>query len=200
MSQIATNNSAFTRFWVGETATVLAYQFLIVAIGWQIYDLTDSALDLGLVGLAHFFAQIVFSLPAGHFADRHDRRRIAAVCQLVKAGVAIVLAIGSYAGWVNSIAIYVCTFLVGTASTFQAPSLRAMLPGLVGDARFPKSLAWSATARKTAVIVGPALGGFLYILGAEFVYAVSAVCFALGGTIIYSIRMRAFATRSRQKS
>ena len=93
MPQISMHDASFTRFWTGETATVLAYQFLIVAFGWQIYEITNSALDLGLVGLAHFAAQILFSLSAGHYADRHDRRRIAAVCQLVKAVVAVTLAV-----------------------------------------------------------------------------------------------------------
>ena len=188
MESKALHDASFTRFWTGETATVLAYQFLIVAIGWQIYELTNSALDLGLVGLAHFGAQILFSLSAGHYADRHDRRRIATVCQLVKAAVAVTLAVGSGQDWVNAEIIYGAAFLVGAASTFQGPALRAMLPGLVGDARFPKSLAWSAAARKAAVIAGPALAGLLYVVGPATVYAGSGVFFVLAGIVLAGIR------------
>ena len=188
MESKALEDASFTRFWTGETATVLAYQFLIVAIGWQIYELTASALDLGLVGLAHFAAQIVFSLSAGHFADRHDRRRIAAVSQMTKAIVAMTLAFASAQDWINAHIIYVAAFIVGAASTFQGPALRAMLPGLVGDARFPKSLAWSAAARKAAVIAGPALAGLLYVAGPAVVYAISAVFFVVAGLVLAGIR------------
>lgn len=182
------HDASFTRFWTGETATVLAYQFLVVAIGWQIYELTNSALDLGLVGLAHFAAQILFSLSAGHYADRHDRRRIATACQLVKAAVAVILAVASAQDRINAEIIYAAAFLVGAASTFQGPALRAMLPGLVGDTRFPKSLAWSAAARKAAVIAGPALAGLLYVAGPAPVYAISALIFALAGVVLAGIR------------
>ena len=188
MESKALHDAAFTRFWTGETATVLAYQFLIVAIGWQIYELTQSALDLGLVGLAHFAAQILFSLSAGHYADRHDRRRIAAVCQMIKAAVALTLASASAQGWIDAPVIYAAAFLVGAASTFQGPALRAMLPGLVGDARFPKSLAWSAAARKAAVIAGPALAGLLYVAGPAVVYAISAAFFVAAGLVLAGIR------------
>ena len=188
MEPRALHDASFTRFWTGETATVLAYQFLIVAIGWQIYALTNSALDLGLVGLAHFAAQIVFSLSAGHYADRHDRRRIACACQLVKAAVALTLALGSAQSWISPHLIYAAAFLVGAASTFQSPALRAMLPGLVGDARFARSLAWSAAARKAAIIAGPALAGLLYVAGPAAVYAISALFFVAAGVVLAGIR------------
>ena len=188
MESKALHDASFTRFWTGETATVLAYQFLIVAIGWQIYELTSSALDLGLVGLAHFAAQILFSLSAGHYADRHDRRRIACACHLVKASVALILALSSAHDWISAQLIYAAAFMVGAASTFQGPALRAMLPGLVGDARFPKSLAWSAAARKAAVIAGPALAGLLYVAGPAVVYAISAAFFVAAGLVLAGIR------------
>src|SRR5262245_6316412 len=196
MEPKALHDASFTRFWTGETATVLAYQFLIVAVGWQIYELTNSAMDLGLVGLAHFVAQILFSLSAGHYADRHDRRRIAAVCQLVKAAVAVILAVGSAYKWINAPLIYAAAFLVGAASTFQGPALRAMLPGLVGDARFPRSLAWSAAARKAAIIAGPALAGLLSVAGPSVVYAISAVFFVVAGFILAGIRRLPLARSS----
>jgi len=180
----------FTRFWTGDTATVLAYQMLVVAIGWQVYDLTNSALDLGLVGLAHFCAQILFSIPAGHVADRYDRRRVALVCQLIQAVVAITLALANHGGWVSRALIYACSFGIGAALTFQSPALRAMLPGLVGDAVLPQAIAWDATMRKVAVIFGPALGGGLYIFGPTLVHATSVVCFVLAGAVFIGIRAK----------
>ncbi len=181
-------NASFTRFWIGETATTLAYQMLLVAIGWQVYELTGSALDLGLVGLAHFFAQVLFALPAGHMADRHDRRRISLCCQIVQAAVAAVLALGSLQGWLTPMGIYVCTFAVGSATTFQSPALRSMLPGIVGEDLLPQAIAWCAAARKAAVITGPALGGVLYLLGPGHVYAIGAAIFLLAGSVLALIR------------
>lgn len=188
-------NPAFTRLWTAETATVLAYQMLVVAIGWQIYELTDSALDLGLVGLAHFCAQVLFSLPAGHVADRHERRRVVLICQLLQTAVAIGLALGSHAGWLSSSFIYASAFAIGTATTFQSPALRSMLPGLVGDVVLPRAIAWSATMKKTAVILGPALGGALYLFGAQIVYGASALSFIVAGAVINGIRRRRSALR-----
>ncbi len=184
-----TGNRAFTRFWVGETMTVLAYQLIVVAVGWQIYDLTSSALDLGLVGLAHFCAQILISLPAGHVADRQDRRRVVLACQLLQAAVALTLAYGSYAGWLGREAIYAAAFAIGLATTMQNPSLRSMLPSLVGDAQLPRAIAWSATAKKAATIVGPALGGAIYLSGPAIVYGTSAVCLVAAGCTILSVHL-----------
>jgi MFS family permease len=184
-----TGNPSFTRFWVGETTTVLAYQMVMVAVGWQIYDLTHSALDLGLVGLAHFCAQILFSLPAGHIADRLDRRRVVLACQLLLATVALTLALGSHAGWLGREAIYAVAFAIGTAATFQNPSLRSMLPGLVADVVLPRAIAWSATTKKAATIVGPALGGAIYLSGAASVYAASALCFVAAGCTLVGVRL-----------
>ncbi|MGH8665438.1 MAG: MFS transporter [Burkholderiales bacterium] len=193
MQASAAGNGAFTRFWSAEIATVLAYQMMVVAIGWQIYDLTGSALDLGLIGLAHFGAQIVCSLPAGHVADRYDRRRVALVCQLVQCSAAIVLALGSRAGWLTSSVTYAVVFAIGTATTFQSPALRAMLPGLVADHMLSRAVAWSNTTKKIAVIVGPALGGAFYLAGPSIVYATSAASFLVAGAVILAIRRRPLA-------
>jgi len=161
---------------------------MVVGIGWQLYDLTGSALDLGLVGLAHFGAQITFSLPAGHVADRHDRRTVVLLCQLLQAAVAIVLAAGSVQGWLGPAPIYACAFATGVATTFQSPALRSMLPGIVGEERLPRAIAWSAGTRKAAVITGPALGGLLYVPGPAFVYGTAAAIFLVAGVVIGSIR------------
>lgn len=184
-------NTAFTRLWTAETATVLAYQMVAVAIGWQVYDLTGSALDLGLVGLAHFGAQLLFSLPAGHAADRYDRRRIVLACQLLQTAIAILLAVGSHAGWISGPAVYVAAFCIGTATTLQSPAMRSMMPALVGQDELPRAIAWSATMKKAATILGPALGGGLYLAGANFVYGTAAVCFVAAGLAIISIRKAA---------
>ena len=180
-------HAAFTRFWVGDIASTLANQMLVLAVGWQIYDITNSALSLGLVGLAHFGAQLLFTLPAGHVADRYERRHVAMICQLIQCAAALTLAAANYGGWINAEIIYAGVALSGMAQTFQNPALRSLLPSLVGVALLQRCIAFHAAAKKTAIIVGPALGGAVYFLGASAVYIGAAACFALAGVIILCI-------------
>ena len=180
-------HAAFTRFWVGDIASVLANQILVLAVGWQIYDITNSALSLGLVGLAHFGAQLLFTLPAGHVADRYDRRLVTTLCQVVQCAAAVALAVGNHAGWINSEIIYASVVLTGMAQTFQNPAMRSLLPSLVGVAQLPRCIAFHAAAKKTAIIVGPALGGVVYLWGANAAYIASAVAFAVAGAVILRI-------------
>ena len=190
----------FARYWIGDTASVLAYQMLVVAVGWQVYDLTDSALSLGLIGLFQFLPQFALALVVGHVADRYDRRRIVVVCMWAQCVVAALMAYGSFTQQLGSHGIYGCAFVIGIAQGFQSPTLRAMLPGLVGRAVLPKYIAWNTGARKAAVVLGPALGGFIYMLGVDAVYAVSTVCFLVAGILVIGIRLPRRAGPSERSS
>ena len=181
---------AFSRFWIAETITALGNQMLAVAVAWQTYELTDSALSLGLIGLAQFAPIFVFSLVAGHAADRYDRRRIALLSQVVQCAVAITFAFLSLTGALSQHVIYAGAFLTGTALAFQSPSLRSLLPDLVERTDFPQCIAWSTAARQVAVVAGPGLGGFVYVLGPAAVYISSAVCFIVAGILFAIIRVR----------
>ncbi len=88
-------HDSFANFWCARVATTMAYQMQAVAIGWQIYDITDSALDLGLVGLVQFMPTVAFSVFVGQAVDHFDRKRIARICQCVDALAAAVLALGT---------------------------------------------------------------------------------------------------------
>src|SRR5204863_2415681 len=92
---------SFVAYWCARTATNGAYQMQAVAVGWQIYELTGNAFDLGLVGLVQFFPVVVLSVVIGHFADRYDRRFVVGACQIVKALCAATLAYGTLAGLLN---------------------------------------------------------------------------------------------------
>ena len=180
-------HALFTRYWVGDTASVVANQMMVLAVGWQIYDITHSAMSLGLVGLAHFGAQFLCTLPAGHFADRHDRRIVALVCQLVQCTTALTLATAHVQGWLNPTLIYACVALSAVAQTFQNPALRSLLPALVGIELLPRCIAFHGAVKKAAIIAGPALGGAIYLLGATAVYASAAVVFLIAGAIMIGI-------------
>lgn len=180
-------NAAFTRFWLSRSASGFAYHMSAVAIGWQVYELTGSVFNLGLVGLVEFLPQFLLTLVAGHVADRVDRKTIASVCQLLQGLMALALAVGSVTGALNLYGIFGCVFMIGTARAFETPSLQALLPGLVEPEQFPRMLAWSASVWRTAVILGPAAGGLLYMAGPGAVYAASGLACLLAAFLAAGI-------------
>jgi MFS family permease len=179
-----THHRSFTLFWSARTLTTLAYMMQAVAIGWQVYDLTASALDLGLVGLIQFVPVVAMGLFVGQIADRYDRRAVVRCCQVIKAAVAALLAAGSIGGWLDRNAILALLFLTGTARAFETPTMHALLPGLVPPVILPRAIAASATAMQTAVIVGPAVGGLIYAFGPAAVYLICTVAFLLASLLI----------------
>lgn len=187
--------STFQRFVSGQTATYLSYHMLSVVIGWQAYDLTGSPLVLGLVGLMQFLPQFLLTLAAGHVADSHDRRRITASCQIIGALLSALLSLGSLAGIMNEHVILAAACLVGAARAFEYPTMQALLPTLVEAGELPKCLAVSAGMRQLGVILGPALGGALYIAGPGTAYAVCACFSLLAATAMLSIRSKSAEPR-----
>ncbi len=187
-------HNSFGNFWCARVATTMAYQMQSVAIGWQIYDMTGSALDLGLVGLVQFLPTVVLSVLVGQAVDHFDRKRIARTCQAVAAMAATLLAVGSAAGWLTRDAILLLVLLSGTARAFEMPSLLAMVPGIVAPELLPRAIAASTSASQTAVICGPALGGLLYALGPTIVYAICAAIYVAANILVAMIRTAARAT------
>jgi MFS family permease len=185
MSSDLFGNTAFTRFWLARSASGLAYHMTAVAIGWQVYGLTGDVFDLGLVGLVEFLPQFLLTLVVGQVADLVDRRRIAAVCQCLQALALGLLLAGSLGGWLERGGIFGCVAAIGAARAFETPSLQALLPQLVEARQLPRMLAWSSSVWKTAMIVGPALGGLLSIAGSGLAYAVGAgVYLAAAGLVV----------------
>uniref|UniRef100_UPI0028B2592B MFS transporter n=2 Tax=Pseudomonadaceae TaxID=135621 RepID=UPI0028B2592B len=121
----------FIRYWFARVFTASGFQMLAVAIGWHLYELTGSVLDLGLVGLAEFAPRLLFILWTGHVADRFDRRRVAALCQGLQGLIAVTLVLGAGGLGVTREMIFVLAFLLGTARAFEGPATQALLPSLV---------------------------------------------------------------------
>ena len=126
-----------------------------VAVGWQLYAITGSALDLGLVGLVQFLPMILLTLVVGRFADRYDRRAIVSCCQGLEAGAAALLALGSAGGWLGRESMLGIVALVGAARAFEGPTMAALMPGLVPRLAIPRAAAWAISATQTAQIAGP---------------------------------------------
>lgn len=164
----------FVRFWLARLCGVTANQMLMVALAWHMYDLTSSAWDLGLVGLFQFVPALVFTLPAGHVADKLHRGRIFAACMLAQAVAAGVLLLGLAGGFANRDLILLISVVLGVARAFQMPAQQAITPQLVPTILLQRALTLSASAMQTAIILGPALGGLLYVGGPGLVYGSSA--------------------------
>ena len=164
---------------LSRTASSLGTQGQAVAVGWQIYALTHRPLSLGLVGLAQFLPMLLLIFAAGHVADRFDRRRVAAICQAVEMGAACGLATLSALHALTPALIYALVALLGAARAFEGPCTQALLPSLVPASLFPRAAALSSSLSQTVTILGPAVGGLLYGLGAPIPYAFSAGAFAL---------------------
>jgi MFS family permease len=142
-----------------------------VAVAWQIYQLTGSAFALGMIGLVQFVPTVALVLASGHVADRYERRIVGSACQLFAAVTVAVIALSVVTRTVNPTLLFVCVFLIGLGRSFEAPSVMALLPNLVTRDQLSRATANATSASNVAAIAGPALGGVLYALGAQVVYA-----------------------------
>ncbi|MDB5891658.1 MAG: major facilitator transporter [Polaromonas sp.] len=193
-----TRQRAFMRMWFARLFGTTGNQMLMVAVGWQMYELTESAWDLGLVGLYQFLPALLLTLVAGHTADRLHRGRIVAACLLTQATVALALVAatqgwGSAAlaslpvgatPWVSRELLLGLSVVLGLARAFQMPAQQALTPVLVPAIMLPRAMAFSSAGMQAAVIGGPALGGVIFVAGATAVYATCALLFATGCLLI----------------
>ena len=163
-----------------------------VAIGWQIYDMTRTPLALGLVGLCQFIPMFLFTLPAGDLTDRFNQRRIYSLAAMLQAGCSalfLVLTLFTpHAQW----GFYVVLVLFGAARGFAGPSGQSLLPFLVPQEKLPRSISLSSSFFTAAVIAGPAMGGFLYVLGPVAVYSLCIAGFAAAAIIVSRLGGRRF--------
>jgi MFS family permease len=152
-----------------------ANQMLLVGLGWQMYDLTSSAWDLGLVGLFQFIPAVLLTIPAGQLADRVDRRVVLGASLALQAVAALLLGVATWGHWIGRDLILFIGVMLGAARALQAPAQQALVPSLVAAGQLPRAMAMSSASMKMAVIGGPAVGGFVYALGAEALYAACVV-------------------------
>jgi len=183
-------HTAFVRFWLARLFGTVANQMLMVAVAWQMYDITGSAWDLGLVGLFQFVPQLLMTLPAGHVVDRLHRARIFAACMGIQALVAVLLLAAIPGGFATRGLMLGVSIVFGIARAFQLPSQQALTPQLVPPHLLVRAIALSTSGVQAAIICGPALGGVLYTVGATIVYgtggALLLIAFALTLTVRYA--------------
>ena len=178
----------FVRFWLARLLGIMSNQMLMVAVGWQMYDLTGSAWDLGLVGLFQFVPALLLTLPAGQVVDRHHRGRIFAASLGVQVLGAAGLVGASALGLTDRGVILAVSVLLGVARAFQMPAQQALTPLLVPPALLTQAITVSTAGMQFAVITGPALGGLIYLAGPSVVYTVCAVCLTVAALLTLGIR------------
>lgn len=154
----------FRRFQLARVAAVLGYAAQSVAVAWQVYAITHRAIDLGYTGLVQFLPGLLFLLPAGHAADRFDRRRIIFICYGLQAVCTAALLVLALAGVRRVYPIFIVLFFLGTSRAFSGPANSALIPSLVPEEHFVNAVTWGATIFQFATIIGPALGGVLFSL------------------------------------
>jgi MFS family permease len=154
----------FRRYQLARAAVILGAEAQSVAVAWQVYSITHRALDLGYTGLALFLPGLLFMLPAGHAADRFDRRQVILVCYGLQVLCTTALLLLTRMGLHGVYPIYAVLFCIGTARAFSGPASAALVPHLVPEAHFVNAVTWGGAIFQFANIAGPAMGGLLFTL------------------------------------
>jgi MFS family permease len=173
--------------WVALLVMAFATQMTAVAVGWQVYAIHRSAFDLGLIGLAEFVPLPLLALPAGHLADRFARRRVFAVSLLIEVAVACLLFVVTVSGAHKLWPFLVLAAATGVANALGAPAGRSIPPEVVSAEHLPSAMALRSIAGQAAVIVGPAVGGILFAIKPELVYALAVLLLIAGLSCILAL-------------
>ena len=182
----------FTLYEIARFFVICSLEMLSVAIGWQVYEITHSPLDLGLVGLVQFLPNVFLFLVAGHAADRFSRKRLLVACNAGFALCAAWLIALNFTRPTSARPIYIVLVGLGIVRAFNSPAGRALLPLLVPQEIFPNAVAWNATVFQAATILGPAVGGLLYALfhGAAGVYVTGLAAVGVATVSLAQVRGR----------
>jgi MFS family permease len=180
---------SFLLFLLSRSLTRFASQIGAVAIGWQIYDLTGSAFDLGMVGLVQFLPTALLVFVAGHTADKFERKRVVQLCQLAEAATALFLCWGCYGGWLAEVHIFIATFVLGMAGAFESPTISALLPLIAPQGSLQRATALSSAAAQVATITGPALGGIAYAVAPGLPYGLMLAFWLFSTVLTGAIRV-----------
>jgi MFS family permease len=183
----------FTLYTVSSFLWTIAMQVQATALAWQIYEMTHDPFKLGLVGLMEFLPAAVLALPAGHLADRYDRRRIILVGVAGELTMAAVLVVLAALHRVSVPAILLVALLFGIARAVATPAARALMPNLMPKEDLPRAVAWSSTSWQVATICGPGLGGLLYAWSPVMAYGAATLGLIGAAAAIVVMRGRAVA-------
>jgi MFS family permease len=179
----------FAFFFGANTLSRFSFQIGAVALGWQVYALTHSAFDLGLVGLVEFIPAALLTFAAGHAADHYPRQRVAQISMTIKGLIALLLAFGSFAGWLTITEIFAAAAVLGAANAFERPALQAILTRVTPTGMLQKGASITSGAQQVATICAPALGGLAYAVAPALPYTLMAAFLLVAGILSGAIRL-----------
>ena len=166
----------FRLFWTGCFLAAMGTQFTTVAMAWQIYELTNSAFQIGMLGLARALPQIILLLFAGLLADAMNRRKLMMCTQITLFCTSTTLALLTSAGDVSPAILYGATMLLALFTSLEQPSRQSIIPNLVPREHLARALSLQSTQRYVSVIAGPSLAGLvLAFSGPAACYTVDAL-------------------------
>jgi MFS family permease len=180
----------FRRLWIGVIGSGLAAEMVAVAVGWQVYSIHRNPFDLGLIGLAEFVPLPLLALPAGQLADRLPRTLVFAGSIAAEGVVASLLLVVTLNGADQLWQFVALAALTGVTAAFGAPSGRSLTPELVPGDLLAGALALRSIAGQAATVTGPALGGLLFALQPEAVYATGVGLFVLSTLCVLTLSSR----------
>ncbi|MDW5548973.1 MFS transporter [Methanosarcina sp.] len=192
------HNRSLVILLAARVSTSIAFQMLTIAVGWQIYSITQKPIYLGLVGLVQFLPMLLFTLIVGYVTDRYDRKLIICFSQIVESIGIFLLAYESHIGSITEEGILVTIFFISTANAFQSPPMQSLLPNVVSKEVFPEVAALSASTSQFAFIIGPAIGGILYALSPQVAYSVAGVLTLVTSVIILFVSIIEKSQNSQQ--
>jgi MFS family permease len=191
---LAWQSRDFRFYSMARVIGIMGAEAQSVGVAWQVYQITHSALALGYTGLALFLPGLFFVLPAGHVADRYDRRAVIMACYSLQAVATSLLLWLTLHGTHNIWLIYAILFLIGTGRCFSGPAASALVPTLVPKEHFVNAVTWGATVYQIANATGPMVGGLLFTVSlakvfggrfAAFTGAPLVYCFTLCGLVSF---------------
>jgi MFS family permease len=176
----ALRNPVYRKLWFAILLSGTCVAAQDTAATWTMNMLGSSAFLLSLISTVASLPFFLFTLPAGALADIVNRRKLLCFMNLWLAGAAVLLAILSSSQLLNPYVLLFCVFLIGIGFAFHAPAWSASVPDLVTDEELPSAATLGGLQLNVSGIIGPALGGvLLYFLGANWVFAVNALCFVV---------------------
>ena len=187
----------FLRYQLARVVVIIGAEAQALAVAWQVYQITHRAIDLGYTGLVLFLPGLLFMLPAGHVADRFDRRQVILVCYAVQAVASFWLFWLAWTGVSHVWPVFALLFVIGTGRAFSGPASSALVPHLVPREHFVNAITWGSAIFQFSNIVGPAIGGVLFTLplqgrlhGASLVYLFTVLAIAWFLVMVGSLHVR----------
>ncbi|GAB5457830.1 MAG: MFS transporter [Henriciella sp.] len=183
----AFKHTSYQRYFLARFLTSLAANIIAVAVAWQLYDETESAIFLGWLGLVQFLPALLLVLVVGVVCDRFGRRNIMGLSILVEMGCALTILGMALTGWFNPIWVLVVMTVLGSARAFMYPAAASLAVNIVPRKDFANAAGFNASSWQAASIVGPAAGGLLYGVSAGTAYASASLIFAIAAVLVFII-------------